>query len=57
MMTAHELIEQALLRWRDSDRATMAKMIVIDLLQAGYVIKRAVPPCRGYEGDNDASGE
>lgn len=23
----------------------------------GYVIKRAVPPCRGYERDNDASGE
>lgn len=23
----------------------------------GYVIKRAVPPCRGYERDGDGSGE
>lgn len=56
-MAAHELIEQSLLRWSEGDRATLAKMIVIDLLQAGYVIKRAVPPCRGYDFEdiNDAA--
>lgn len=47
--TVAELINKAS---GDYCSPTSAACFVANLRLAGYVIKRAVPPCRGYENDD-----
>lgn len=61
-MTPQDALESAISDWAALDRsmydvAGIGEHIIRHMREHyGYVIKRAVPPCRGYERDNDASG-
>lgn len=61
METLEQILESAVVEagytWT-SPKAEYAWVAVDDHIQNrlradGYVIKRAVPPCRGYEGNNE----
>ena len=48
------IIRKTIAEHRDrAGDATLARAIIASLRANGYVIKRAVPPCRGYENDNE----
>lgn len=54
LMTPKEAIVAGLKRAIPHDTfETLASLVLLELRANGYVIKRAVPPCRGYDFEEE----